>query len=366
MEVPEAKWDQVLYIPFPDQAQELGIAVVGAGAIVNAAHLPAYQMAGLSVRGIYDIDGKRAQMTQQRFQLPRVYQHFAEILSDPGVAIVDLAVPARHQFGLLEQALQAGKHVLCQKPLATSRRELQQIRRLVRQYPECQVAVNQQMRWSPLIRSLKQVLEQGSLGTPVLASMQVSVHTDWTAWPWLLAEPHLLSLFNTIHLVDSFRFLFGTPGRVYARGQRVAGQPSQGETHLLMSLEYESPLIGWLHDHHNNESPDRYATVRCEGSQGVAKGTIGIWDHYPHGQPDSFEWTSRSQGRWVVHRPAIATGWVPGAFQGPMADLMFAIAEGHGPSVSVEDNAKTLATVFAAVDSMEAGRVIPVQMGQEP
>ena len=353
-------WEAALAPVFPEGAKDLGIAVVGAGAIVNAAHLPAYRKAGLKVLGVYDVDPARAEATRQQFQLPGTYRTFEDLLADPRVLIVDIAVPSRVQYGLLEQALAAGKHVLCQKPLALSRDELTRIMRLVSGHPECKVAVNQQMRWSPVISSLSRLLERGALGTPMMASIEVSVHTDWRQWPWLLAEPYLISLFNTIHLIDSFRFLFGTPHRVYARGARLAEQPARGETQLLLSLEYDLPFIGFIHDHHNNDSPDRYATVRCEGTDGVAKGTIGIWENYPVGQPDTFEWWSRTADPSYIHRPIIHSGWVPDAFQGPMADLMTAIIEHRQPSISVEDNAKTLDTIFAAIESMERGQVVGV------
>jgi len=351
-------WNEMLSPMFPHRSKDLGIAVVGAGAIVNAAHLPAYKMAGLRVVGIYDIDVAQAQRTQARYHLPTMYSHLEDLLRDPDVDIVDIAVPSHYQLPIVEAALAAGKHVLCQKPLATSWEETVRVVHLVRQHTASKVAVNQQMRWSPVIRSLAWSLEHQLLGSLLDASIQVSVFTDWTQWPWILGEPYLLSLFNTIHLVDSFRFLFGTPARVYARGGRAPNSPGRGETQLFLSLEYDADFIGWIHDHHQNSTPDRYAQVRCEGTKGVAKGTIGIWENYPVGQPDKFELWSEQWSPASWHRPDIRGGWIPDAFQGPMADLMWAIEEDRSPVVSVEDNAKTLATVFAAIESMTHGGVV--------
>ena len=353
-------WDATLAPTLPDGADNLGIGVIGAGAIVNAAHLPAYRQAGLHVCGIYDVDGERAQATRSRFGLKKTYPSITALLEDPAVAIVDIAVPARSQYAILEQALAAGKHVLCQKPLAPTWEGVLRTHRVVAAYPHCKVAVNQQMRWSPVVRSLSWVLTQELLGTPIHASMQVSVYTDWGQWPWLLQEPHLLGPYNTIHLIDSFRFLFGTPARVYARAGRVPGQSARGETQLFVSLEYPGDLIAFIHDHHTNDSPDRYATVHCQGTEGMAHGTIGIWENYPQGGPDSFEFWGRQTGA-SVDRPRISRRWVPDAFLGPMADLMTAIVHNTTPTVSVADNCETLATVFAALASVEEARIVALK-----
>jgi predicted dehydrogenase len=350
-------WNAAIRPVFPETAPDYGIAVVGAGAIVNAAHLPAYRQAGLSVVGIYDVDRARAEATRARFNLPRVYPDLAQLLADPDVRIVDIAVPSEHQAGILKPALEAGKHVLCQKPLAPTWPAALETLRLVRRSPQSKVAVNQQMRWTPAIQSMAHVLRAGMLGEPSHASIQVSVHTDWNQWPWLLQEPHLLSLYNTIHLIDSFRYLFGTPEGVWARAGRAEGQAARGETQLFLALDYPGDFIGFIHDNHNNRSPERYAAVRCEGSRGTAWGTVGIWDNYPVGSPDRFGFWSEDNPTYG-YQPTIQGRWAPDAFQGPMADLISAIAGDFRPMASVEDNLETLAMVHAAILSSQERRSV--------
>src|SRR5262245_54901078 len=76
---------------------DFGIAVVGAGAIVNAAHLPAYERYGFRVVGITDVRPERAEATAERFGLTSVYAGLDDLLADPTVAIVDVAVPPQAQ-----------------------------------------------------------------------------------------------------------------------------------------------------------------------------------------------------------------------------------------------------------------------------
>ena len=104
----------------PTEGAHLGIAIVGAGQVVNGAHLPAYRKGGLSVAGIFDRDRAKAEATAGRFGVEKVYGSLEELLDDPAVDIVDVAVPGVEQKTIALAAAGQGKHLLCQKPLAAS------------------------------------------------------------------------------------------------------------------------------------------------------------------------------------------------------------------------------------------------------
>jgi len=87
-----SEWDVASDIPMPAH-RDYPIAIVGAGGIVNDAHLPAYRKAGFNVLGIFDPDTERAQRTAHRFNLPSVYSSLDALLAGP-CRIVDVAVPA--------------------------------------------------------------------------------------------------------------------------------------------------------------------------------------------------------------------------------------------------------------------------------
>ena len=77
----------------PDEIK-VPIAIVGAGGIVDGAHLPAYKIAGLEVIGIFDVDQAKAKDVAARHNIPKVYGSLEELLADPSSVIVDIAVPA--------------------------------------------------------------------------------------------------------------------------------------------------------------------------------------------------------------------------------------------------------------------------------
>ena len=75
------------------------IAIIGAGGIVNDAHLPAYQIAGFEVVGFYDVDPAKAQATAHAFRAAQVFSSISEMASSSKQLIFDLAVPASANAG---------------------------------------------------------------------------------------------------------------------------------------------------------------------------------------------------------------------------------------------------------------------------
>ena len=128
-----------------------GIGIIGAGGIVNEAHLPAYAKAGFNVVAIYDARADAARQTAARFAIGSVCESVEDLLRRPDVDIVDIAVTPEGQAAIAPQAMAAGKHLLCQKPLSDDYRTAAGLVATARKAGVL-LAVNQQMRWSPAIR----------------------------------------------------------------------------------------------------------------------------------------------------------------------------------------------------------------------
>src|ERR1700740_3683895 len=202
------------YKPKLPQRLDHGIGIVGAGGIVNYAHLPAYKKAGFKIVGITDQNREKAERTAGEHGIPKVYESLGELIADPEVEIVDVAVYPASQLAMVEQATAAGKHLLCQKPFSD---EYSNAVRSVRLAMEAKVkiAVNQQMRWDAGIRCARLLIDDGWLGTPSYGAIQVHCKTDWSLWPWIYRGKRLEIMFHSIHYIDSLRFLFGDPAYVF-------------------------------------------------------------------------------------------------------------------------------------------------------
>jgi predicted dehydrogenase len=321
-----------------------GIAIVGAGTIVRYGHLPAYKTWGLKVVGITDLDVPRAKALAHDFNLPKVYPDLPALLADPEVEIVDIAVPAHFQPEIAYTALESGRHLLCQKPFAERYSDAQKVVELAATRG-LKLAVNQQMRWTPSMRAVKELIRRGWLGEPLRAEFDINLWEGLTGWV-LDVDPFDL-LYYSIHFYDVSRFLYGEPDWVYSICGRWPGQKMKGETRTNVLLEYRSGLQLLHRTNHNNHAGDTYATFRVEGTEGTAKGTLGIHYGYPFGRPDGFEFTTKKylSNCWV--RWKFTEKWIPDAFAGPMLSLLEAIETGSEPATSGKDNLKSLRLAFA-------------------
>jgi predicted dehydrogenase len=346
----------------PADPRRYGIGIVGAGGIVESAHLPAYRKAGFRVEAIYDLDPAKARRLADQFGIPRPVASLDELLDRPEIAIVDIAIPAWAQPEVARRAIGAGKHLLCQKPFAESYPEALGIVRAAED-AGVRIAVNQNMRFSPLIRAARTLVERGWLGQLVSAEIQVNVKTPWDLWGWILALDRLEIMYHSIHYLDALRTLLGDPSSVYCRGQGYPGQKARGETRTTTLLEYPDERWGLVRAEHNNpnDARDWSCSFRLEGTGGTAKGTFGALFDYPTGRPDTIRYRSmnRTGDAWV--EPSLEGRWFPDGFVGTMAGLMRALDEGREPGHSGRDNLQTLALVFAAYRSMADHRPVNLE-----
>jgi predicted dehydrogenase len=333
------------------------IAVVGAGEIVDLAHLPAYRSHGLEVTGIFDIDADRAKAVAGRHGIPRTYASLGEIAADKAVAVVDIAVFPWAQYGTAVPLLDAGKHLLCQKPLSYDYAEAV---RLVEHAGKCRrlLAVNQQLRFSQSVAAAKAMVAQGWIGDPFEMSWDFHVYTPWENWPWVAKQPRLDLNQFTIHPIDAVRWFLGEPRYVYGTQAREPGQPEQGETRTISVLEYAGETRAFLRSFHKNRAGDPRAEFRVDGTQGSIRGTIGLMYDYPRGRADTLELNSRAipTDGWLPY--PVMSRWIPNAFIGPMASLLQAVATGGSPLTSGRDNLGTLRIVNALYESGSGHRVV--------
>jgi predicted dehydrogenase len=333
------------------------IVVVGAGAIVDTAHLPAYRAGGLPVVGLLDVDRPRAEEVAARHGIDRVYPDLATVLADPDVEVVDVAVPAIRQPAIVAAALGAGKHVLAQKPFAPDVATGQGLVRLAEERSRV-LAVNQQLRFDEGAAAAYAMVRRGWVGQVSALTVAVDIWTPWSSWPWLLEVPRLEILYHSIHYHDLVRWFLGEPEQVFCLAGRRPEQTAVGETRTVSSYRYRDDLVAVVAASHANRYGDARAEFRIEGTEGVIKGTFGLLYDYPTGRPDTLEITSRVLGTdgWLPY--PVTTRWIPDAFLGPMASLLAAVAGGPPPRSSGRDNLGTLRLVEALYASADTGESV--------
>jgi len=356
--------DLAFSIPRPSRC-DFGIGAIGAGFIMRDVQLPAYARAGFHVAGITSRTPEIAREVAALRGIPKVFDSVGEMLRDPDIQILDIAVPPDRQLDIVRQAVREGRHlqgILAQKPLAVNYPDAVETVRLCRERGLL-LAVNQNMRFDQSIRALKTLLTRGDLGEPVLATIEMRAVPHWQQW---LQNYSRLTLLNmSIHHIDSFRYLFGEPDSIYvsARPDPRTRFPHQDGI-CLYTMEYSSGLRAtawddvWVGPQNDRDNLNPYIKWRVTGTSGLAEGTLG-WPSYPNHAPSTLTFTTASEpGVWAT--PRWREAWFPDAFPGPMADLMEAIASGTQPSLSGADNLGTMAIVEAGYRSLQEHRPVAI------
>jgi len=220
---------------------DYGIAFVGCGGIVNYGHIPSYQANGFNMLGGYDINQEAAEKTVQTHGLKKLYKSLDEVLSDPAVQIVDVAVVPEEQWNVVSKVIAAGKPLLCQKPFSIEYARAVKMMKLAQQ-AGIKMAVHQQFRWSSIVQATRALMMEGWLGDILDVQVQVSIHTPWDMWPWIASQPRLEVLFHSIHYLDSLRYLFGDPALVTSRHSKQATQKAKGETKTITTWDYSNGM----------------------------------------------------------------------------------------------------------------------------
>ena len=336
----------------PENKRKIGIC--GAGGIVDGAHLPAYTKAGLEVVAIFDTDHAKAQDVAKRHGIPTVYKTLAELLADPKVEIVDIAVPAAAQPEIFAQVAAAKKHILAQKPFATT---VAAGEAMVKQAKDAGIiaAVNQQLRFEEGVAAAHKMVELGWIGTVSNFSINVNLITPWELWPWAKDLERLEVMLHSIHYHDLIRWFLGDPKTVFCAAGRTAGQFPKGETRTISTALYSSGVTSLVHANHVNRGGDNYAEYRIDGDKGSIRGTLGLLYDYPSGRVDTLEVNSQvvPTDGWMPY--PVTTRWFPDAFIGTMGSVMDAISSGAPLRASVADNIGTLKMVEALYKSMDSG-----------
>jgi predicted dehydrogenase len=340
------------------------IFIIGAGGIVNDAHLPAYQLASFPVEGIFDINRDKAEATAEKFGIPRVFDSLQEMIQQaPEGVVFDVALPGSAMIGVLEQ-LPTGASVLLQKPMGEDILQARQILQLSKE-KNLTAGINFQLRYAPNIMKARDFINQGLIGELCDIEVNVNVLTPWHIWKFMYGLPRVEILYHSIHHIDLIRSFLGNPIGIYAKTVKHPLMNELASVRSNIIMDYGNTMRANILTNHchvfGTEKQQSY--IKFEGTKGAIKITLGVLMDYPDGLPDKFEYIFLEDGKKAEWKDMeISGGWFPHAFIGSMAQVMLA-ADGVIASAdnSVDDCIHTMACVEAAYASSASGGVNPLK-----
>lgn len=332
------------------------IGVVGAGFWARFQVAAWREVPDVQMVAIADTDRQRAADLAAEHGVEGVFSSVEELLAVAAPDVVDVVTPPRWHRPVVEKAAAAGVAVICQKPLAPTLQEAEEVA------AACSLAgipllVHENFRWQDPVRALKAALESGVVGRAFRARLTYS-----TSFPVFANQPGLRELDQLIladlgvHLLDVARFLFGEVELVYAQTKSVAPGVAGEDVATVMLTHDEGSVtvveLSFSSVVERDCHPQTLALVEAErGSLELApdyelRVTTAAGTRVERCAPPSYSWADPSYA--VVHASMV-----------PCLSNLAGSLRGEGPAeTAAEDNLRTLRLMAAAYESAAGGTAV--------
>jgi predicted dehydrogenase len=283
---------------------DIGAAVIGSG-FIGTVHIEALRRLGVPIHGLLEVSPEHGARRIAELGLPHAYGSMEDLLADERVEVVHVTSPNALHFPQVRQILAAGKHVVCEKPLATTSAESAELVRLAAAAGVVN-AVNFNIRFYALNRHAAQMVRDGDLGEVRLVTGHY--HQDWllldTDWNWRLDPAEGGSLRAVGDIGSHWLDLVAT-----ITGRRVVEVMADLATFVKVRHQPAGPVETFSTERAANTIPremvtDDAATILLR-FEGGARGAVSI-SRVSAGRKNSVQWEidgSAAAAWWDSERP---------------------------------------------------------------
>ncbi|MGD1888175.1 MAG: Gfo/Idh/MocA family protein [Cohaesibacteraceae bacterium] len=347
-DLPEIEAPDVPYQPPKPKTYRPKIGMIGTGGI-SASHLDAYRTGRWEVAALWNRTRSKAEEKAAEFcPGARIEDDWQAILANSDIDVVDITLHPVHRTPIIKAALEAGKHVLSQKPFVTDLGVGEDLVKLADD-KGVKLAINQNGRWAPHKAFMREAVRAGLIGDVI--SAHVAVHWDhgWTAGtPFDEIEDLILYDFG-VHWFDFVASLVGDRAQsVFASATRGAGQANKVPLFAQALVGFEGGQASLVFDGGVPHGPRDTSFVGGTAGSLRADG------------PDLGAQTVTLTTAEGIARPKLTGQWFNDGFSGTMGELLCAIEEDREPSNGARENLKSLAMAFAAVRSRITGKDVTI------
>ncbi len=333
----------------------LGWGVVGASTIGREWMIPAINAQPDSrVVAVTGGDPERVTRYAAELGIPRVHASVEALAADPEVDVVYVSGTNERHHGPTLAAAAAGKHVLCEKPLALSLTEAREMVAACRA-AGVMMGTNHHLRNASTHRTLRRLIGEGAIGTPLAARVFHAVYLPSHLQGWRIDRPEAgggVTLDITVHDADTLRFVLGDEVDEVAALAANQGMARGGlEDAIMGAMRFRSRLLAQFHDAFTiRHAPTGFEVHGSDGS------LIGV---------DVM--TQKPTGRITLRRgdreEAVDTGPAENLYERSVR-VFNAAARGEGePAATGEDGVRSLAIALAAREAAATGRTVRVAAG---
>lgn len=203
--------------------EKLGIGIIGSGGIAQGCHMPGYVKLAdqCALVAVADANPEAAKEAADKFQVPKIYGDWTELIADPEIHAVSVCTPNYAHLEPTLAALRAGKHVLCEKPLARTGDEARQMVRAAQDTGNI-LQVGLQWRFHPTAQYLRRYIDAGRMGEVYYARAQALRRRGIPGWGVFIDKEKqgggpLVDI--GVHILDLTLSLMNYPRPVSASGR---------------------------------------------------------------------------------------------------------------------------------------------------
>ncbi|MBC8534975.1 Gfo/Idh/MocA family protein [Yeguia hominis] len=343
----------------------INVGIAGCGSIARFRHAPEYLANPESkIAGFYDPISERSEALSREFG-GCVYASYDDMLKDPNISAISVCSANTFHAQMTIQALQAGKHVLCEKPLATSSKDAEKMVEAAKS-SGCYLMVGQNQRFHPAHKKAKEILKVGELGK-VLSFRTGFAHAGpetWSAdksnktWFFDKSKAFIGAMGDLgVHKLDLVQWLIGEPiTEVMALVTTIDKRDSSGDLisvddNARCILKMPSGIIGTLSVSWTCYGEEENGTtIYCE------KGVMKIFE-----DPDySITVTSRNGDKTFYQLGKIQTNESQ-SNSGVIDAFIESIIKQRPPEISGEEGLKTLRVIEACLYSSQIKQSVLVR-----
>lgn len=226
------------------------VGIIGAGIQAKNAHLPVYSnLDEVEVVGIADINEKSAKLLSKKFNIPDVYTDYHDLIGNDTVDLISICTPHHLHKQMAVDCALAGKHILIEKPMATTVKDADDILQAVKEN-NVKLCVVQNYRLFPMIKESKRRINNGRIGDIISIHGYGHVFQSFgsRSSPWIFREGSagIIEDFGA-HLIDIILYLndFNRIKKVFASGGNFGGNLDL-IVHCQIMIEFENKSTATL------------------------------------------------------------------------------------------------------------------------
>jgi predicted dehydrogenase len=340
----------------------LRIALIGAGQVANV-HLQALsETTAVEVVGIYDADRTRAQEKASAHNIGRVYDSWDQLQRDQDVQCVAVLLPHDLHEQYAVEALEAGKHVVCEKPLGQSIEEVNRMLQAATDAGRTMLTVQNRL-YSLAVEKLSEIVRSGAIGEVILAQTTgfegpKTVHVR----PWLATKAGGggVLIAQSVHPAYVLRSLLGDVSRVSCQFGDLKVVDMTAEDTAIVTLKFASGAIAEMTATFGIAYGPFEHSIVLHGRDGYA--ALGVGGHTATHRYGLQVISPKLFGDTAIHDVDVPTDTSATSFRRMWEEYGPHLESGTPCRVSPEDGKRAVEVILAAYRSNATGRVVDLPL----